>query len=149
MTSSEDQAKYAIARKYADCYETLTPATIDDLRDLISADFRFEDPFVSLTGPDQVCRYLGKMFGETEHPAFKVTHIAIDGDLAFLRWQFSARIAVIGDWKVTGMSALTFTPDNSKIASHVDHWDASQAFYAKLPILGWVIRRLARRMNPS
>ncbi|MFH1806152.1 MAG: nuclear transport factor 2 family protein [Pseudomonadota bacterium] len=135
------------AEKYAACFTHLRPETVADLRDVTTSDIRFTDPFTQITGQDDLCAYLGKMFVEAENPRFIVTHIALDRDLAFLRWQFSARIPVLGDWQFTGMSEIGFNDDGSKVTSHIDHWDASQVFYARIPVLGWFIRRLARRLG--
>jgi len=46
-----------------------------------------------------------------------------------------------------GMSELTFTADG-KVARHIDHWDASKAFYEKLPLVGALLRAIRRRVSP-
>ena len=145
MTDTTDRQRHLIAA-YSAYYENLSPDTVDQLSSMVTADFAFTDPFTTVIGPDKVCAYLAKTFSETENPKFDVTHTAFDGDMAFLRWTFSARMRVIGQWDITGMTALTFNKDKSLLTSHVDHWDASQNFYAKIPVLGWFIRRLARRV---
>ncbi|MEQ9345966.1 MAG: nuclear transport factor 2 family protein [Thalassospira sp.] len=132
---------------YATYFETLSPETVDQLSSMVSDDFAFRDPFTTLHGPSDVCAYLAKAFSDTENPRFIVTHSAIDGDMGFLRWKFSAKVKVIGNWEFTGMSAVTFTEDGGLLTSHIDHWDAGQNFYGKLPVLGWIIRRLARRVG--
>lgn len=136
-------------KSYGDYFATLSPQTVENLRAHVTGDYRFTDPFNTINGPDRVCDYLGKMFRDTENPQFIVTHHAMDNDLGFLRWRFTARIPVLGNWDVTGMSAVTFSDDGTRIVSHVDHWDSGMAFYARIPVLGWFIRRLAQRMAVS
>ncbi|RCK47847.1 nuclear transport factor 2 family protein [Thalassospira profundimaris] len=131
---------------YGAYFENLSPDTVDELSSMVTEDFTFSDPFTTLHGPDNVCAYLGKTFRETQHPNFVVTHEALDGDLGFLRWQFSAKIPVIGLWEFTGMTEVSFNQDGSLLESHIDYWDSGQHFYGKLPVLGWIIRQLARRV---
>ncbi|MBX2832696.1 MAG: nuclear transport factor 2 family protein [Rhodospirillales bacterium] len=132
--------------EYAAYFEKLAPDTIDQLRDIVTDDFEFRDPFTTLHGPENVCAYLAKTFKETQNPRFEVTHQALDGNMGFLRWRFSAKVPVIGLWDFIGMTEVTFNKQGNLVASHIDHWDAGQNFYGKLPILGWIIRRLARRV---
>lgn len=139
--------KRRLLTTYAAYYENLSLETVDQLTDLVSEDFVFCDPFTTLNGPKDVCAYLAKAFTDAENPRFVVTHRAIDGDRGFLRWQFSARVKVIGQWKFTGMSELTFNADGTRLTSHFDHWDSGQNFYAKIPVLRWFIQRLARRVG--
>lgn len=145
MSNMSDNQRQIMAA-YSKYYCNLAPDNVDDLIDLVTDDFEFTDPFTTLRGPKTVCAYLAKTFNETQNPRFVITHQALDGDMGFLRWRFTAKVKVIGLWDFTGMTALTFNDDGTKIASHVDHWDASQNFYAKIPALGWIIRQLARRV---
>jgi hypothetical protein len=140
-------AKGQLLATYADYYEKLSLETIDQLKELVTDDFVFCDPFTTVRGPDAVCAYLAKAFTDADHPRFIVTHRAIDQDRGFLRWRFSARVKVIGNWEFTGMSEVTFNDDGTRLASHFDHWDSGQNFYAKIPVLSWFIQRLARRVG--
>ncbi|MBC05186.1 nuclear transport factor 2 family protein [Thalassospira sp.] len=139
--------KCQLLAAYAAYYENLSLETVDQLNDLVTEDFVFCDPFTTVRGPKDVCAYLAKAFTDADNPRFIVTHQAIDGDRGFLRWKFSARVKVIGDWEFTGMSELTFDKDGTHLTSHFDHWDSGQNFYAKIPLLRWFIQRLARRVG--
>ncbi|MBN8198538.1 nuclear transport factor 2 family protein [Thalassospira povalilytica] len=145
MNETENRKRHLIAA-YGAYFENLSPETVNELSGMVTDDFTFSDPFTTRKGPDDVCAYLGKTFTDTENPNFVVTHEALDGDIGFLRWQFSAKIPVIGHWEFCGMTELTFNQDGSLLASHVDYWDSGQHFYGKLPVLGWIIKRLARRV---
>jgi steroid Delta-isomerase len=43
-----------------------------------------------------------------------------------------------------GASQLRFAPDG-RIAYHRDYWDAAEELYAKLPVIGTLMRFLQRR----
>jgi hypothetical protein len=75
-----------------------------------------------------------------------VTDRATSGRTAYLRWTFAfrpkGRAAV---WTIEGMSEVAFDADGRAL-SHVDHWDAGGQFYARLPVLGTLIRLVKRRL---
>lgn len=123
MNETENRKRHLIAA-YGAYFENLSPETVNELSGMVTDDFTFSDPFTTRKGPDDVCAYLGKTFTDTENPNFVVTHEALDGDIGFLRWQFSAKIPVIGHWEFCGMTELTFNQDGSLLASHVDYWDS-------------------------
>jgi hypothetical protein len=43
------------------------------------------------------------------------------------------------------MSEVAFGADGRAL-SHIDHWDAGGQFYARLPVLGTLIRLVKRRL---
>jgi len=131
---------------YARAYEGLTPDTIDDLLTLTAPDIRFKDPFNDLRGQDALRGLFRHMFQATRDPRFVVRHAVLSGDTGLLRWDFSAEMRGLGQWQVEGMSEIRFDADN-RIALHIDHWDAAEQFYEKLPVIGWLLRLIRRRMR--
>jgi len=45
-----------------------------------------------------------------------------------------------------GMSEIRFAPDG-RIAEHIDHWDSGAQFYARIPVLGWLIGLVRNRLR--
>ena len=43
------------------------------------------------------------------------------------------------------MSELTLAPDG-RVAEHVDYWDPAAQLYERVPVLGWLMRRIRRRL---
>ena len=41
---------------------------------------------------------------------------------------------------------VKFAPDG-RISEHIDHWDAAAQFYERIPVLGWLIRKVRRRLE--
>lgn len=135
------------ARRWADFFENLTPETLNDLRSLCVPDVRFKDPFNDHTGIEPVTQVFVSMFETTDEPKFTVQRIAIDEATAFLSWTFTfRRKGTMSTWKIDGVSEVSFD-DAGLVVSHLDHWDASQQFYARLPVVGWLIRYIARRVG--
>lgn len=137
----------AAARRWADFFETLTPESLDDLPALCVATVRFKDPFNDHTGIQPVRRVFEAMFDTVDVPKFTVQRIAVDGDTAFLSWGFTFRRKNTADiWSIDGVSEVRFSEDG-RVLQHLDHWDASQQFYAKLPLIGRIVRFVARRVG--
>ena len=140
------ETRQATLERYAGVYAHLSPQTLSDLKDVTTRDICFTDPFTTLHGQDALCAYMGKMFEDAKGAEFAVSHAMVCQDMGFLRWQFSATVPVIGLWEFTGMSEVTFNAEGTLIATHKDHWDSGSEFYAKIPVLRWVIRQLAKKV---
>lgn len=121
---------------------------ITDLEEITSRDVRFCDPFNDLTGRQQILdllRHTRETVGELE---FRVLNRTRSGTQVFLRWEMSGLIPVLGAWNVQGMSELQFN-DEGQLLMHQDYWDASEQFYARLPVIGWLLRRIRQRASVS
>lgn len=129
---------------WADFWQDLTPDSIGGVRALCVPDIRFVDPFNDLVGVDQLERLLGHMFVILETPRFVVTDRAMGSQAGYLRWDFTARLR---GWPITltGMSEVGFGTCG-RVALHRDHWDAGAQVYARLPVLGTLVRLVSRRL---
>lgn len=133
------------AHRYRAYLETLTPDTLGRLSDYVTEDVRFKDPFNDVRGPGAMAAVFAHMFDALGQVRFIVHHMAEDGDTCLMNWTFQARLRG-RDWAFDGMSAVRFAPDG-RVAEHVDHWDAAGAFYARLPVIGWLLERIRARIE--
>lgn len=132
--------------RYCQFYETLTPETLGQLDGLTTADVRFKDPFNDVQSRDHMKRIFAGMFKRLDEPRFIIHDRAIGSEGAFLRWSMSFKPkGNPNTWLITGLSDVRFSPDGL-ISSHVDHWDAGEQFYEKLPVLGGILRLIKHRM---
>lgn len=136
-------------RSYRAFLETLSPAGIDRLDDILAPDIHYHDPFVDVRGLAQVKRAFHAMFDDIEAPRFTLTHCACDGDTCFLRWHFTCRPRTIQrghPWVCDGITEIRFGADG-KIIEHLEHWDAGEQVYEKMPVLRTLIRLVKRRVS--
>ncbi len=129
---------------YVRFWETLSPASLGRLEEVASPDVRFTDPFNDVRGLAGFRSVFDDMFRRVSEPCFRVTGRAVDGDLCFLRWEFTFR-GRGRDWRIDGVSEVRFDA-SGRVLSHVDHWDAAGQFYESLPVIGAVLRFLRRRV---
>jgi steroid delta-isomerase len=138
--------------RYCGLFERLTAADLARLDQHFTADARFVDPFNDVRGLDAIRGVFARMFERCVDVRFEVHEALRDGDIGLLHWTMRMRTApsrpggVPGaGWEFRGMSRVVFAADG-RVAEHVDHWDAGGQLYAKLPLLGAVIRWLQRKL---
>jgi predicted ester cyclase len=130
---------------YVRFYETLTPETTGALSSLVTPDVLFRDPFNDVQGVEAYERVLTKMFQDLDAPKFEVRHAVLDGEVGFLKWQLVYRGKRSRERRIVGMSELRFNEDG-RVARHVDYWDAASQLYESVPLLGFILRLIRRRL---
>ena len=128
-------------------YENLEAADVARLADHYTADAWFKDPFNEVRGIAAVQRVFRHMFDTLEAPRFRVTTTLVQGQEAFIAWEFRFAFRSWrrgGEQLVRGASHLKLARDG-RIAWHRDYWDAAEEVYEKLPLLGALMRWLKAR----
>jgi ketosteroid isomerase-like protein len=128
-----------------DWFENLTPQSVGRLGDVYADDAEFKDPFNEVRGIAAITRIFEHMFVQVEAPRFVVTGRFSGDDGAMLLWEFHFRTRGLGAQAlcVRGSSHLRFDA-TGKVVLHRDYWDAAEELYARLPLLGALMRGLQR-----
>ena len=129
-------------------FEALTPATLRHLDTVYAPDAYFKDPFNEVRGIEEIRRIFEGMYEAMHEPRFRIVETLLEGDRAVLVWDFSFRIKRFkpdAEQTIHGLSLVRFGPDG-RVTLHRDYWDAAGELYAKLPLVGPLMRYLARRM---
>lgn len=127
-------------------FESISPQSLADLDTLYAPDACFKDPFNEVRGVEPIRRIFEHMYTQVETPRFVVTSAFGDERQGFLAWDFrflAPRLGA-GEQVIRGATHLCFTSDG-RIASHRDYWDAAEELYAKLPLIGRLMRWLQKR----
>ncbi len=130
-------------------FESIAPDTVGQLSSVYTEDVYFKDPFNEVRGLPEVARIFAHMFEQVDAPRFVVTGSVLQGDQAFLTWDFLFRMKRFSSDEqcVRGATHLKFAADG-RANFHRDYWDAAEELYEKLPVLGSLMRglkQLARR----
>lgn len=129
-------------------WEGLTRERVADLAQVYAPDASFRDPFNDARGLEAIARIFDHMYDQLDEPRFLIRETLLEGDRAVLVWDFEFRMK---RWKpgtvqsIHGLSLVRFGPDG-RVADHRDYWDAAAELYAKLPLVGPLMRFLAKRM---
>ncbi len=129
-------------------YETLTPASLSQLEALYTHDARFKDPFNHVQGLKAIERVFSHMFETLNAPRFEVLSADTVEDHAWLTWDFIIQRPGKKEWRIHGATRLTYASDG-RITQHRDYWDPAEELYARLPLLGPLVRWLTRRLSAS
>ena len=129
-------------------FESISPADLRRLGTIYTEDAYFRDPFNEVTGVAEIARIFGAMFEHLDDVRFTILETVADDGGAMLTWDMSYRVR---KWRphqsqvIHGATHLRFAPDG-RIAYHRDYWDAANELYAKLPLIGPVMRWLRRKL---
>lgn len=125
-------------------FEAMAPADLDRLGDIYAAQARFKDPFNDVVGIDMIRRVYAHMFDALQAPRFHITQVIGGATDCALVWDmdFALRGKLM---TIHGASHLHFDA-GGRIALHRDYWDAAEELYAKLPVLGVLMRALQRKL---
>lgn len=146
MTDAALPPDLAWAEGYAAFWQALGPDTLHLIDDSMAPSVRFVDPFVALHGREAVRAHFARVYAKLHGVTVSVHDVACGSQAAYLRWTFAYRLKPNGaPWALEGVSEVAFDGEGRAVA-HIDHWDAGSQVYAKLPLLGPVIRWVARRV---
>lgn len=129
-------------------WEGLTPERLAGIGAVYAPEAYFRDPFNEVRGVKELERIFGHMYETLDEPRFTITETILEGDRAALIWDFDFRVK---SWKphvtqrIHGLSVVRFGADG-RVTYHRDYWDAAGELYAKLPLVGPLMRFLARKM---
>jgi steroid delta-isomerase len=126
-------------------FEALTVDNAKLVDTIYSDDAFFKDPFNEVTGTAEIRRLFEHMFHQVDGPRFIVTTQVLQGDQAFLTWDFIFRMKRFSraEQCIRGATHLRFNADG-KCCLHRDYWDAAEELYEKLPVLGGLMRVLKK-----
>jgi hypothetical protein len=133
-----------------DWFEHLSPQTLDRIPQFYAANAEFKDPFNEVRGTDAIAHIFRHMFTQVDEPRFVIgSRFSGQGDEegVMLLWDFHFRSRgplAPQAMTVRGATHLRFD-GQGRVILHRDYWDAAEELYAKLPLVGWLMRGLQRQ----
>lgn len=127
-------------------FDRLSVATLDELGDFYAPDARFKDPFHEVTGVAAIRAILAHSFAKLPDARFKVNgrFPGENGD-AMILWRMDFTMPMTREQTaIVGATHLEFDAAG-RVTLHRDYWDAAEELYGRLPVLRWLMRRLARQ----
>ena len=140
MTQTDAEAHVL---RIAQWFSQLQAADVSRMGEFYTDGAYFKDPFNEVTGVAEVSRIFTHMFEQVDAPRFVVTRSVLQGEHAFLTWDFLFRMKRHSrdEQCIRGATHLRFAADG-RVAFHRDYWDAAEELYEKLPLLGSLMRWL-------
>jgi hypothetical protein len=139
-------AQRELLAAYARFYETLTRDRLDGLRSLVAPGVRFKDPFNDVRGADAMIRVMARMYDHGE-PGFEMLDCASGERAHYFLWRYTVdRRQGAASAVIDGMTEIRFDAEG-RVTEHIDHWDAAEQVYEKVPLLGGILRGIKRMLQ--
>lgn len=122
-------------------FNNLTAGNVEEIRNVYSGDVRFQDPFSTVEGVEELTRYFVGAYSNVISCKFDFGDPVINGPDVCIPWIMRLRHKRIRNGhqvNVDGISQITIHGD--KVISHRDYFDVGQLLYENLPVLGRAIR---------
>jgi steroid delta-isomerase len=145
---TEGSLNHAVARVVS-FYENLTPLAVGRIAEIYAPEATFRDPFNDVRGVEAIRGIFERMFVHLADCRFHIVDTVVDARGAMLVWDFEFRIRRYRPdalQTIHGASHLRFDA-TGRVIDHRDYWDAAEELYAKLPLLGPLMRWLKRRLG--
>ena len=129
-----------------DYFERLSAGNLGELDAYYAANAWFKDPFHEVTGVAAIRAILEHTFDKLPGARFRVTRRFPGADRhAVILWEMDFVMPITRQFTtISGATHLTFDA-TGRVTRHRDYWDAAEELYARLPVLKWLMRGLARQ----
>lgn len=129
-------------------FEGLSQDDLEHIGDIYTEDVHFVDPFSDFRGLAPLTGIFEAMFTKMRDYDLVVHEYGMIGpDSGFVRWTMSGFVKQLGKerWVVEGGSVIRFAEDG-RVREHIDYWDAASQMYERLPVIGWVLKKIRHRL---
>ena len=136
-------------KRLIEFYEGLSPSSLGEIGRFYTNDAYFKDPFNEVHGLDRIEAIFRKMYRKIREPRFVVNRWVGSEQDGFIVWDmkfYSRWMRGGGSQTIHGVSHIRFDAAG-KVSYHRDYWDTGEELYAKLPLIGSLIRRMRRSMG--
>lgn len=138
----------AVVSRFVDYYATLDAQPPSALAGLYHPDATLIDPFGEHKGLLALQRYFTHLLANVEECRFAIDSPLVSENRFVVTWTMHwshPRIAGGGALELPGCSVMD-TNDNL-ILRQRDYYDAGEMIYEHLPLLGWAVRGVKRRVT--
>ncbi|OLO04141.1 nuclear transport factor 2 family protein [Salinicola socius] len=128
-------------------FQPLTADGLPALAECYSDDVDFTDPLHHHVGRDDLMAYYAKLMEGVQHCHFDFhTRQSVD-DTSFLTWTMQLahpRLRNGRNVTVAGCSHLQWR--GQRVCRHRDYFDVGAMLYEHLPVMGWMVRGVKKRL---
>ena len=139
-----------IEEKIKHFFENLTQITsLDHFKTVYDESVRFKDPFNEVIGINSVYNVFAHMYRNLDDPRFFIMEYVEKGNIAYIKWEFHFSFKNESTQQMfEGVSRLEMN-EEKRVIEHIDYWDVAEHMYEKMPVIGWMIRAIRRKIVRS
>lgn len=134
---------------FLNLYRILNRENVRRISEIYTEDIHFIDPAHEIRGLDNLLGYFEHLYANVESIQFDFFDQVRDGENGYVRWLMKfnhPRLKSGEDIIVPGSTFLKFFTDG-KVCYHRDYFDLGSMLYQHLPIIGFVVKSINRRLG--
>lgn len=128
-------------------FQPLTANGLPALAECYSDDVDFTDPLHHHVGRERVMAYYAELMDGVTHCHFEFHERHVIGSVSFLTWTMQLAHPKLRGGRninVAGCSHLHW--QGQRVCRHRDYFDVGAMLYEHLPVMGWAIRGVKKRL---
>lgn len=128
-------------------FQPLTTGGLPALAECYSDDVDFTDPLHHHVGRDRVMAYYAELMDGVTHCHFEFHERHTIGNVSVLTWTMQLAHPKLNSGRniqVAGCSHLHWR--DQRVCRHRDYFDVGAMLYEHLPVIGWMIRGIKKRL---
>lgn len=139
----------SVINRFVEYYAGLDNQPPSALAALYEADATLIDPFGEHRGLYAIQRYFTHLQANVEHCRFSIDPPLCDGHFFVVTWTMHwSHPRIDGGAILTLPGCSVVKIQGEMITSQRDYYDAGEMIYEHLPLLGWAVRSVKRRVRP-
>jgi len=138
----------SVINRFIDYYAELDNQPPSALAELYDAQAALIDPFGEHRGLFAIQRYFTHLLANVEHCRFVIDAPVCDGHRFALTWTMNwSHPSIAGGETLTLPGCSMVEVGNDRVVLQRDYYDAGEMIYEHLPLLGWAVRSVKRRVR--
>lgn len=138
-----------VPQKVRNMYLRFDKKILNTLGDIYSDDIQFRDPLHAVNGLKNLTAYYAGMMGNLLECRFEFHHsmeMTARGE-AVLFWTMHYRHSKLAGGKLLELTGNTHLLFNEKVYYHRDYFDAGSMLYEHIPVMGFAIRQIKKKVG--
>lgn len=151
MPSFSNEVSEERKQRVEQVFNDLRATNLEILDKFYDEDAEFIDPLGKHKGIQPIKDYYENLYKAVIDIRFEVEDHIIQGDKHVLVWVMKLKATGIKDGEeisLAGNSVIYFNEKNL-VGYHRDYYDMGEFVYEKVPVLGWVIGKIKKRLRPK
>ncbi|MEN0037725.1 MAG: nuclear transport factor 2 family protein [Cellvibrio sp.] len=138
-----------VPQKIRNLYLRFDKKILRSLADVYSDDVQFRDPLHALNGLQNLTDYYAGMMGELIECRFEFHHSMemTERGETILFWTMHYRHKKLAKGKLLELTGNTHLLFNDKVYYHRDYYDAGSMLYEHIPLMGYAIRKIKKKVG--
>jgi ketosteroid isomerase-like protein len=146
---AEDLTKMTNSEKVTWSFNALNKHTVSEVVDEFYAEnIEFSDPVEKITGREGIKKYYTNMYQNVKEIRFNFSEMVSQGDTVVGVWVMTLKTDSLNagePFQVEGNSVIRFK--DGKAIYHRDYFDMGAFIYEKIPVLGWMVRKVKSKLQ--